>query len=395
MTVPKLRFKVFDDDWKNLNVEDIGDVKMCRRVFNHETTPIGDIPFFKIGSFGKSADAFITKELFLNYKQRFPYPKVGDILISAAGTIGRTVVFNGQEAYFQDSNIVWINNDEKIVLNSYFKYILEKVRFNTEGGTIQRLYNNILLTTKFAAPNLAEQQKIADFLTSVDEKINLLKKKKELLEQYKKGVMQKIFSQELRFKDDEGNDFPEWEEKKLGEVTYKTDLKNKKSVKYPIYSINNVNGFVPQNEQFDRLDSNDRGYDISLYKIIEHDTFAYNPARINVGSLGYYGGNEKVIVSSLYVCFKSTAELNNSFLRHFFKSDYFNQEVLRKGEGGVRIYLFFENFSEISISYPTSLQEQQKIADFLSALDDKIDLVEQQITQTELWKKGLLQQMFV
>ncbi|RCU42300.1 restriction endonuclease subunit S [Chryseobacterium lacus] len=239
-----------------------------------------------------------------------------------------------------------------------------------------------------------EQQKIADFFTSVDEKISLLKKKKELLEQYKKGVTQKIFSQELRFKDEEGKDFPEWEAKTLKDVTFKTDKKNRNRLNLPIYSVNNVEGFLPQSEQFEGLDSNEKGYDVSMYKIVGKNTFAYNPARINVGSVGLYKGNSEVIISSLYVCFQTSENLYDEFLLKFLKSYNFNNQVLRIAEGGVRQYLFYENFSQIKIPLP-SIKEQEKIADFLTALDDKIALVEQQINKTELWKKGLLQQMFV
>ncbi|MEG2334200.1 restriction endonuclease subunit S, partial [Chryseobacterium sp.] len=111
----QLKFKDKDGnyypDWQTKKLGDIGNVKMCRRIFNEETFPSGDIPFFKIGSFGREPDAYITNKLFSDYKQKFSFPKKGDILISAAGTIGRTVVYQGEDAYFQDSNIVWIDND--------------------------------------------------------------------------------------------------------------------------------------------------------------------------------------------------------------------------------------------------------------------------------------------
>ena len=151
--VPNLRFPEFSGEWEVKKLGDIGDVKMCRRIFNEETSPVGEIPFFKIGSFGKEADAFISKELYLNYKNKFSFPKKGDILISAAGTIGRTVVFNGEDAYYQDSNIVWIDNNDTKITNTFLFYILQIVKFNTEGGTIQRLYNNILKSTKFKKPS--------------------------------------------------------------------------------------------------------------------------------------------------------------------------------------------------------------------------------------------------
>ena len=187
----QLRFK--DDDgndflqWKYMKLGDIGKVKMCRRIFNDETSFTGEIPFFKIGSFGREADAFISKELYINYRNKFSFPKKGDILISAAGTIGRTVVYNGEDAYYQDSNIVWIDNDNTIVINEFLYYILQTVKYNTEGGTIQRLYNSILRSIKFDCPTVPEQRKITNFLLSIDSKINV---ENQLL---KKLELQKFF----------------------------------------------------------------------------------------------------------------------------------------------------------------------------------------------------------
>lgn len=242
-------------------------------------------------------------------------------------------------------------------------------------------------------PSLPEQKRIASFLTVLDKKIVELKQNKKLLEQYKKGIMQKLLSQELRFKDSDGKEFPKWERKKFGEITYKVGRKNKDKIQYPIYSISNKYGFITQSDQFDGLDSNKRGYDISLYKIVEKNTFAYNPARINVGSIGFSGDLDKVIVSSLYVCFKTTDIVNDYFLIHFFTSKEFNRSVLKSVEGGVREYLFYDNFSNIEIELPT-YDEQTKIADFLTVIDDRIDRIEKIIELTNKYKKGLLQKMF-
>lgn len=191
--------------------------------------------------------------------------------------------------------------------------------------------------------------------------------------------------------------FPEfdrkWENSKLGDITYKVDKKNKTKELLPIYSINNYNGFTPQSEQFEGLDSNERGYDISLYKIIENNTFAYNPARINVGSIGYSGNLDRLIVSSLYVCFKTKENINDDFFYKFVKTDRFINYVNKMGEGGVRIYLFYENFSLIPFSFPT-LAEQTKINSFLTAVDDKLDALKLKKTLLKQYKKGVMQKIF-
>lgn len=184
-----------------------------------------------------------------------------------------------------------------------------------------------------------------------------------------------------------------WNIKKLGDLTYKVDKKNKNGIKYPIYSINNIKGFVPQSEQFEGVDSNDRGYDISLYKIIERDTFAYNPARINVGSIGFSGVLHNIIISSLYVCFKTHDELNDTFLQYFLETNTFNESVKNNVEGGIRNYLFYENFSRIKICIPDIL-EQQKIASCLSFIDNLITAQGQKLEALKAHKKGLMQQLF-
>lgn len=196
---------------------------------------------------------------------------------------------------------------------------------------------------------------------------------------------------ELRFP--EFRDAKEWKEKKLGELTYKVGEKNKEGIKFPIYSINNKTGFVPQSEQFDGVDSNDRGYDISLYKIIERNSFAYNPARINVGSIGYSGELHNIIISSLYVCFKTEKSLNDRFLQFFIETNDFNESVKNNVEGGIRNYLFYENFSRIKIYLPDPL-EQLKIAACLSSLDNLIRAQNQKLEALKDHKKGLMQQLF-
>jgi type I restriction enzyme, S subunit len=145
-------------------IGDLGKICMCKRIMKNQTNSEGGIPFYKIGTFGKQADAYISNEVYEEYKRLYSYPKKGDVLMSAAGTIGRTVVFNGEPSYFQDSNIVWVDNDESKVLNSYLNYYYQIIEWKTQGGTIKRLYNNLLANAIIKYPSLAEQERIVSIL---------------------------------------------------------------------------------------------------------------------------------------------------------------------------------------------------------------------------------------
>jgi type I restriction enzyme S subunit len=185
----------------------------------------------------------------------------------------------------------------------------------------------------------------------------------------------------------------EWIVKTLGDVTYTVNQKNSEAKLYPIYSINNKEGFLPQSDQFEGVDSHSRGYDISLYKIVDKNTFAYNPARINVGSIGYSGELFNIIISSLYVCFKTNDEIEDNFLQYFLETSSFNNQVSNNSEGGIRNYLFYENFSKIIFQFPQN-EEQKKIADCLSSLDKLITAENKKLEALKTHKKGLMQRLF-
>ncbi|MDY5066853.1 MAG: restriction endonuclease subunit S [Prevotella sp.] len=148
--------------WKKIS--EIGQICMCKRIMKDQNHKQGEIPFYKIGTFGGTADAYISRELFEDYRARFKFPKKGDLLISAAGTIGKTVVFDGKDSYFQDSNIVWVDNDETIVTNRYLYHIYKIINWKTDGGTIRRLYNDNLRNTIIPVPSMEEQSRIVSIL---------------------------------------------------------------------------------------------------------------------------------------------------------------------------------------------------------------------------------------
>lgn len=163
----------FGEDVPRVQLGNIGPVCMCKRILKSQTNTVGGVPFYKIGTFGKTANAYISEETYQEYRSMYSFPNKGDILISAAGTIGRTVVYDGKPAYFQDSNIVWIANDETRVLNRFLAYCYEKKPWNiSSGGTIARLYNENIQKAVIPAPSLERQMQIVSQLEKMEDLCN-------------------------------------------------------------------------------------------------------------------------------------------------------------------------------------------------------------------------------
>ena len=192
--IPKIRFKGFSDAWEQRKFGDVGSVAMCKRIFKEQTSEEGDVPFYKIGTFGGIPDAYISRELFEEYKKAYQYPSKGDVLISASGSIGRTVEYTGEDEYFQDSNIVWLKHGDDID-NAFLKVLYSVVEWSCEGSTIKRLYNDNFLKTEFMLPHIEEQIKIGDFFGLLDNLITLHQHKCDELKKIKKYMLQNMFPQ--------------------------------------------------------------------------------------------------------------------------------------------------------------------------------------------------------
>lgn len=182
---------------KKATLGDIGNVLMCRRILKSQTNNNSGIPFYKISTFGDVADCYISKDIYYEYKSKYSYPKIGEILISAAGTLGKTVIYQGEESYYQDSNIVWIRNDESKVLNSFLYYFYQTNPWiKTSGSTIGRLYNdNIKNTVIFYPESLEDQFKISSVLQLLDKKIQNNNKQIQTLESLAKTIYDYWFVQ--------------------------------------------------------------------------------------------------------------------------------------------------------------------------------------------------------
>lgn len=191
-SLPEIRFPGFSGEWEKSKLNDIGIVEMCKRIFKNQTTVVGDIPFYKIGTFGRKADSFISRELFEEYKSKYPFPEVGDILISASGTIGRTVVYNGEDAYYQDSNIVWLKPNKDRVKNCFLQQFYQIVKWHgTEGSTIKRLYNSKIRETEIYLPSISEQELIGRFFQHMGQYNLSIRTRTRYLKTNQKGLFTK------------------------------------------------------------------------------------------------------------------------------------------------------------------------------------------------------------
>lgn len=234
----------YPSDWNATTLGALGEVKMCKRIFQSQTRPSGQIPFYKIGTFGGTPDAYISRELFESYKNLYSFPQKGDVMISAAGTIGRTVVYDGKDAYFQDSNIVWLDVNPNDIDRKFLMYFYQSYPWvNLEGTTISRLYNGIIRKTPIHLPSMPEQEAIAEALEAFDNHIanlaELIEKKKAIRD----GALEDLVSGRTRLP---GFSYA-WKDAKIGNILKILHGKNQHEVEslnghYPIMGTGGVIG---------------------------------------------------------------------------------------------------------------------------------------------------------
>jgi type I restriction enzyme S subunit len=395
VSIPQLRFPEFSGEWRVDKFVDLCKFQQGVQVDVElqSTEPKNNfLRFLRIENYTQKSNDFryIPKELSSN--KSITENEIAIVRYGAtAGYIGRGL------------KGILANNLFKLVLNKdtldtdYLFHLLRSYKtfcfFQSEmsGGAMPALSFGIVGALKLPYSSISEQQKIAAFLTAVDTKIEQLSKKKELLGEYKKGLMQKIFSQAIRFKADDGSAFPDWEERKLGVYLAHKSNKNKDNEVDLVLSVSNKKGFITQNEQFDGYQVASK--DLTNYKIVEKGEYAYNPSRINVGSIARLKNNTIGIVSPMYVIFK-LKNLDSVFFDNLYQTHLFKHLIKVGCSGSVRDSLNFNDMADFVFSFP-SLEEQTKIANFLSSIDNKIEQVGKQLDESKQFKKALLQQMFV
>lgn len=407
------------DDWEVKRLGDVGDVRMCKRVFKEQTTNDGEIPFFKIGTFGGMPDAYISRSLFEYLKTNYSYPQKGDILLSAAGTIGRTVVFDGKDAFFQDSNIIWLKNTESKILNKYLYYLYKAIDWNTEdGGVVTRLYNNNFLSTKVAFPStLAEQKKIAQVLSDVDSVIATLEKLIAKKKNIKQGAMQMLltgkkrlpgFAKSDKFKQTEIGEVPiDWEVRELGEVfsflpnnTLSRDCLNYDKGEYQDIHYGDVLIKFPSVLDCQKAEipfiNNGHKVNFDKYGVKEGDIIIADTAEDETcGKVTeIYNLGDKKLVSGLHtiLCRPKTDDFAPKWLGYFMNYSMYHNQLIPLITGIKVSSVSKSNILLTKILIPPK-SEQTAIANVLSDMDREIEMLDNKLAKYRDLKTGMMQQL--
>ena len=368
LNVPHLRFPEFSGEWKKCKLGDLCNVLMCKRILVSQTNTEDGVPFYKIGTIGSTPDAYISKELFDDYKVKYNYPRKGEVMITCAGTVGKCVVYDGEDAYFQDSNIVWIDNPTQYISNGFLFHLLSKVDWRKlNSTTIIRIYNDDLRNLKMSYPRKEEQQKISHLLSLLDERIATQNKIIDKLQSLIKGINCKIFALI------QGNEY------RLGDIATITNGNSNvqdASVEYRV-------GLYPF---FDR--SEDVKYLPTF--LFDKESIIY-PGEGTEFMPRYYNGKFALHQRCYAICDFNEA-VNPQFLYFFLKTQ--NSYFIRNAVGSTVPSLRLDTFQKLKVVIP-SKETQYSVYSFLSTLEQKLDVENSIMKMLLCQKRYLLRQMFI
>ena len=375
---PAIRFKGFSDAWEQRKLGELVDV-CSGRDYKHLSE--GTIPVYGTGGYMLSVNDALS----------YDRDAIG---IGRKGTIDRPYILKAP--FWTVDTLFYAIPREKVDLNFAFD-IFQNIDWKKkdESTGVPSLSKTAINDIDVLAPKHGEQQTIGQFFAAIDHLITLHQRKFEKLTNVKKSMLEKMFPQngcsypEIRFKG-----FTDaWEQRKFSEITFLSGEKNRENLPLESYSITNESGFVPQDEKFENGGTM-READKRMYYIVSPNSFAYNPARINVGSIGYQNTGKNVIVSSLYEIFKTSDDVDDRLLWHWFKSPDFQKLIWQLQEGGVRLYFYYDKLCMGEVSLP-SLEEQRKIGKFFDTLDNLITLHQRELEKLQNIKKSMLEKMFI
>ena len=386
-------------DWEATPLGNLGDVQMCKRIFSEQTTETGEIPFFKIGTLGKEPDAFITRQLYDEYRRRFNFPKKGELLISAAGTIGRTLKYDGEDCYYQDSNIVWLRNDETKISNRFLEHAFKIIKWQSQdGGTISRLYNSNFRATLCCHPKSSiEQSRIADVLNDIDKLIftteELLQKKRAI----KQGTMQELLTGKRRLP---GFSKP-W-------ITYNVfsdsnvyarigwqGLTTEEYLSLGDYYIIGGTDFVNE-----RIDWKNAKF-VSFQRYIQDTNIQLKLNDVLISKDGTIGKvafvdslpNEATLNSGIFVLRSKNENLNQQFLAMIFLSNLFSKFISKISAGSTIKHLFQRDIIKFSFEAPQDINEQLSIVNIISDMNNEIVALESNLSKFQSLREGMMQQL--
>lgn len=386
LNVPNLRFPEFQGEWEKYKLGDLCNVLMCKRILASQTNTEEGVPFYKIGTIGNAPDAYISKELFDDYKTKYNYPHKGEVMITCAGTVGKCVIYDGKDAYYQDSNIVWIDNPSQCISNSFLYHLLAKVDWRKlNSTTIIRIYNDDLRNLKLSYPQIEEQQKISRLLSFLDERIATQNKIIEDLKKLKSAIIEKHYGQVKKQTTciaDLGEPFSVGSLAKddlveIGSpcVIYGELFTTYGEIIFHIESYTNKTDGMILSKKGDLLFPSSTTVDaMSLIA----------PSVINVEGVVLGGDMFGIHISHNY---------NAQYLSYYF-NHIAKKQLAKFAKGSTIIHLHYTDIEKAKLLLP-SLEEQNRMAKCLVALDKKVSVEQNLLSSLTCQKSYLLQQMFI
>jgi type I restriction enzyme S subunit len=414
MNVPALRFKEFSDDWEEKKLGDIGENIIGLTYSPSNITDDKSYPIVLRSSNIKNDMLDLNDQV--RVKENIPaklFTNSDDILICTRNgsqrLIGKNVLITNIETPMTFGAFMSVYRSP---FNRFMVYLFKTDNYNEQikmnlGARINQITTKNLNSFIFCFPSLLEQTKIANFLTAVDEKITLLTKKADLLSQYKKGVMQQIFSQELRFKDDDGQEFPEWEDKRLGDFIL--SHKGGASLKPSDFVLHGKFEVIPKKaissggnlllDEKEPTYCTDNFFEENLQSVVDKNYLITTlrdlvPSGPSIGYIVKFVNDKKYVLAQGVYGIQINKGLEEEFLIQYSNTDNYRKLMQTMMVGSTQVHIRNGDFFQTPFCVP-SIKEQTKIANFLTAIDEKITNNQTQLDAVKQYKQGLLQQMFV
>lgn len=395
--VPKLRFNGFSDEWREFELGDLAEISKGKYNPSKDKLNYKCIELEHIAQNDGKILGYVDSKGQNSIKNKF---NKGEVLFGKLRPYLKKYWLSEFEGVC--SSEIWVLNGKRVT-NPFLYRIVQSDKFDTisnisSGSKMPRADWNYMSTEVFNIPTTEEQEKIASFLTKVDKIIEKQDEKISNLEQYKKGMMQKIFSQEIRFKKDDEGEYPEWKKKHLGDIVERVVRKNKGNITKRPLTISAQYGLVDQEEFFNKVVASSN---LEGYYLLNKGEFAYNKSYSNgypFGAIKRLDRYENGAVSTLYICFIPKEHINSDYLVQYFESGMWHKEVSMVAVEGARnhglLNISVSDFFETIHKVPC-LDEQIKIAKFLSKIDSIVEKEKEKLEELRVWKKGLLQGMFI